>query len=50
VLGLHTEGQRQKDNALQNIYMAALFVSFGAKSLSNGKEFVHNISENPNRP
>jgi hypothetical protein len=27
--------------------MAALFVSFGAKSLANGGKFVHDINGNP---
>ena len=44
------EGQWSKDNALQNVYMTTLFVSFGAKSLSNGGMFVCNIYGNPNSP
>jgi hypothetical protein len=50
LLALHTRGQRPTDNALQNAYMAALFVSFGAKSLSGGGKLVHNIYGNPNSP
>jgi hypothetical protein len=32
-LGLYTIGQWSKDNTFQNVYMAALFGNFGAKSL-----------------
>jgi hypothetical protein len=35
-LGLHIKGQKPKNNALQSTYMAALFVSFGAKVLAGG--------------
>jgi hypothetical protein len=38
------------DKGLQNVYMAALFGSFGAKSLSNRGKLVHNIYGNPNSP
>jgi hypothetical protein len=44
------EGQWLNDNALQNAYMATLFVSFGVKSLSNGGIFVCNIYGNPHSP
>jgi hypothetical protein len=37
-------------NALQNIYMAIILVSFGAKSLFGGGKFVYNIYGNPNCP
>jgi hypothetical protein len=37
-------------NGLQNAYMAALFGSFGVKSLSTVGKFVHNIYGNPNSP
>jgi hypothetical protein len=37
-----------KANNLQNVYMATLFVSFGAKSLFGGGMLVHDISGNPN--
>jgi hypothetical protein len=42
--------QWAKDNDLQNVYMGALFGSFGTKSLSRGRKFVHDIYENPNFP
>jgi hypothetical protein len=38
------------ENALQNVYMAALFVSFGPKSLSGGGKFISNVYGNPNSP
>jgi hypothetical protein len=38
------------DKGLQNVYMVALFGSFGAKSLSGGEKLVHNIYGNPNSP
>jgi hypothetical protein len=38
------------DRGLQNVYMATLFGSFGAKSLSGGGKLVCNIYENPNSP
>jgi hypothetical protein len=38
------------DKGLQNVYMAALFGSFGAKSLSGGGKLVCNIYGNPNSP
>jgi hypothetical protein len=37
-----------KDNAFQNTYMEALFMSFGPKNMAGGWKFVHNIIENPN--
>jgi hypothetical protein len=39
---------RDVDKGLQNVYMAALFGSFGAKILSSGGKIVHNIYGNPN--
>jgi hypothetical protein len=36
------------DKGLQNVYMVALFGSFGAKSLFSGGKLVHNIYGNPN--
>jgi hypothetical protein len=50
LLGLLTKGQQPKDNALQNVYMAALFVSFGGKCLSDGRIFVQDIYGKPNSP
>jgi hypothetical protein len=47
LLSLHTRGQQPKDNTYQNVYMVALFVSFGAKSLSSGTKFVRNIDGSP---
>jgi hypothetical protein len=38
------------DKGLQNVYMAALFGSFGAKSLFGGGKLVCNIYGNPNSP
>jgi hypothetical protein len=38
------------NKGLQNVYMVALFGSFGAKSLSDGGKLVHNIYGNPNSP
>jgi hypothetical protein len=38
------------DNGLQITYMAALFGSFGAKSLYGGGKLVSNIYGNPNSP
>jgi hypothetical protein len=35
-----------KANGLQNAYMTALFVSFGAKSLYGGRILIHNIYGN----
>jgi hypothetical protein len=37
-------------NNLQNAYVAALFVSFDAKSLSNGRKFIQDKNGNPNSP
>jgi hypothetical protein len=37
-----------KDNGLHNAYMVALFVRFGAKSLSNVEKFVQDKNGNPN--
>ena len=39
-----------KANGLQNAYIASLFVSFGAKNLSDGGQFVLDINGNPNCP
>jgi hypothetical protein len=47
-LGLYTRGQQLKDNALQNVYLEALFVIFVAKNLFGGRMFIHNIYGNPN--
>jgi hypothetical protein len=38
------------DKGLQNVYMAALFGSFGAKSLSSGGKLVRNVYGIPNSP
>jgi hypothetical protein len=38
---------RLEANGLQNVYMAALFGSFCAKNLSNGRKLVRNIYGNP---
>jgi hypothetical protein len=38
-LALHIGGQSSKDNTLQNAYMVAFFVSFGAKSFSSQQKF-----------
>jgi hypothetical protein len=37
-------------NALQNVYMAALFVSFDFKNVVYGRKFVQDANGNPNRP
>ena len=46
----HIRGQWSTDNGLQNVYMAALFGTFDAKSLFSGGKLVHNINGNPNSP
>ena len=38
-LELHTSGQTPKVKGLQSAYMAALFGTFGAKSLASREEF-----------
>jgi hypothetical protein len=43
-LGLRTSSRLPKNNTLQNVYMIALFVSFGTKTLYWGGKLVHNIS------
>jgi hypothetical protein len=45
-LGLHIKGQQQKNNALQNANMTALFVSFSSNSLVGRQKFVHDINGN----
>jgi hypothetical protein len=44
----NTRSQRPTDKDLQNVYMAALFGSFGTKSLSDGWKLDCNIYGNPN--
>jgi hypothetical protein len=48
LLGIHIRDQWLKNNALQNDYMAALFVSFGVIPLSREGKFVHDIIGTPN--
>jgi hypothetical protein len=50
LLSLHIRVQWPTNKGLQNAYMAALFGSFGTKSLSGGGKLVHNIYGNPNLP
>jgi hypothetical protein len=49
-LGLHMRGHQPKDNALLNVYIATIFVSFGSKNLFGRRKFVYNINRNPNSP
>jgi hypothetical protein len=49
-LDFYTRGQHPTDYILQNAYIAILFGSFGTKSKSGGRKYVHNIDENPNFP
>ena len=47
-LGLHTSGQTPKVKGPQSAYMAALFGTFGAKSLASREEFGCIENGNPN--
>ena len=47
-LGLHTSGQTPKVKGLQSAYMAALFDTFGTKSLASREEFECIKNGNPN--
>jgi hypothetical protein len=37
-----------KANSVQNVYMTTFFVSFGAKSLFDGRKFIQDKNGNPN--
>ena len=47
-LGLHTSGQTPKVKGFQSAYMAALFGTFGTKSLTSQEEFGCIKNGNPN--
>jgi hypothetical protein len=44
IFTLEAIGHWATNDALQNAYMATLFVSFGPKNLSNRRKFVQNMS------